>query len=103
AEEFEKDGGEEGVAEFEGVAARAAQPVRLLQVRGYPLLLRKVGQRNLHVVRKVLRDSADCRAAIIFKNLVVTRWTQQMIDNVARPSSSCVNCEAKDVFVNSGR
>jgi len=39
AEEFEEGGGEEGVGEFEGAAAGAAQPVRLLQTHGGPLLL----------------------------------------------------------------
>src|SRR5439155_15645704 len=38
AEEFEEGGREEVVAEFEGVAARAAQPVRLLQLPRDPLL-----------------------------------------------------------------
>src|SRR5436309_4482074 len=35
AEEFEEGGGEEGVAEFEGVAPGTAQPVRLLQLSRY--------------------------------------------------------------------
>ena len=46
-EEFEEGGGEEGVGEFEGVAAGAAQPVRLLQLPRDPPLLGQVAVRNL--------------------------------------------------------
>ncbi len=46
AEEFEEGSGEERVGEFEGVAAGAAQPVRLLQSLRNPLLLAHFWQRD---------------------------------------------------------
>ena len=46
AEELEEGGGEEGVAEFEGVAAGAAQPVRLLQLLRDPLLVEQIRERD---------------------------------------------------------
>ena len=56
-EELEEGGGEEGVGEFEGVAAGAAQPVRLLQSPRDPLLLGQLGQRD-RVSRKSLSVTA---------------------------------------------
>jgi hypothetical protein len=56
-EEFEEGGGEEGVDEFEGVAASAAQPVCLLQLPSDPPLFRQLRQWNTGVQDVVIGDS----------------------------------------------
>src|SRR4051794_40793275 len=63
AEEFEECGGEERVGEFEGVAAGAAQPVRLLYLSRDPPLLRQGGQRNLDGLQESLGDALLARRA----------------------------------------
>jgi hypothetical protein len=56
AEEFEEGGWKEGVGEFDGVAAGAAQLVRLLQSPREPPLLGQARKRNLNFLKIVTVD-----------------------------------------------
>jgi hypothetical protein len=57
-EEFEESGGEEGIAEFEGVSAHPAHPVRFLQLLRYSMLLRKGGKSNLNVFQNAMAQNS---------------------------------------------
>jgi len=69
AEESEEGGGEEGVDEFECIAAGAALPVRLVQKRCVPLLFGQIGERNALLVGVVTIGLRPGTAADLFRRV----------------------------------
>src|SRR5439155_24830512 len=97
AEEFEEGGGEEGVAEFEGVAPGTAQPVRLLQLSRYPLLLGQTGQRHDALSENGRVETIHDRSASASAELVGNEPTVERMTKVRRMHANRVEPHPKQV------